>query len=218
MRMASMGVGQPRPVADQRFLVEAFWLSINIRITLAQLTQAWLAGLCNGLIHYPVESRRIWHEYMAFLYRSCSRDAQSALSIAGESGSYRQAMKAHLVLLRVDLEQFQFNIEVARKMRLINDQRAQLIERAEVKSRDARQQAAAAIQNHLLARKSHQREERVWLAENFEVHTHTIFEEWEKLKDSLFDDSFHEPLSLHEMEDIVRGLSFRMSSEEIDRT
>lgn len=219
MRMASIGVGQPRPVADQRFLVEAFWLTINIRITLAQLTQTWTAGLCSSLIsHYPVELRQIWHAYTAFLYRSCAHDAQSALSIAENSGSYRQAMKSHLLILRVDLEQFRFNIEVAKKMRVINDQRAQLIERAKAKSRDARQQVAKAVQNHLLVRKSHQREERMWLAENFEVHTNTLFGEWEKVEHSLFDDSRHEPLSLHEMEDIVQGLSFCMSSKEIDQT
>ncbi len=61
------------------------------------------------------------------------------------------------------------------------------------------------------ARRSDADEERAWLAENLERHAKTIFTEWEKLERALVNDTFYEPLSLHEMEDIVKGLNFCMS-------
>ncbi|KAI0088042.1 P-loop containing nucleoside triphosphate hydrolase protein [Irpex rosettiformis] len=207
MRVASMGVGQPRPIADQRFLVEAFWLTINIRLTLAQLTQAWMAGLCSHEI-YPTESRLIWQLYTAFLYRGCYRDAQLALSIAESSGSHRQTVKTHLLILRIELEQFRFNVDGAKRTRTFGEQRTKLAERAKLKSQDAHQRVAAALQEYLHVRRSNQDEQQGWLAENFEHHAKTIFSEWEKLEKSLVSETFYEPLSLREMENIVRGLNF----------
>ncbi|KAF8813222.1 P-loop containing nucleoside triphosphate hydrolase protein, partial [Phlegmacium glaucopus] len=39
MRMARIYIGQPRPLADRRFLVEAFWVTLHIRLTLIGLAQ-----------------------------------------------------------------------------------------------------------------------------------------------------------------------------------
>ncbi|KAI0812709.1 P-loop containing nucleoside triphosphate hydrolase protein [Irpex lacteus] len=207
LRIARMGVGQPRPMADQRFLVEAFWLTINIRLTLAQFTQVWMSALCEQRA-YPPESRQIWRLYVAFLYRSCSRDVQLALSIAESSASHRQVVKTQLLVLRVDLEQFRFNVDGAKKLENYGELRAELADRAKLKRSNAHQRVATVLQEYMDARRSNTDEERAWLAENLERHAKTIFTEWEKLERALVNDTFYEPLSLREMEDIVKGLNF----------
>jgi hypothetical protein len=207
MRVATMRVGQPRPMADRRYLVEAFWLTINIRTTLAKVTRVWLESLC-GRKGYPSESRHVWQLYLSFLYRSCTRDAQIALSIAESSGSHRQTVKTKLLVLRVDLEQFRFNVDIARGTNEFKDQRNELAERARIKSKSAHQLVAETLQEHLSFRRSNQEDEREWLSFNFERHAKTIFTEWEKLEKALINDTFYEPLSLEEMQDIVRSLNF----------
>ncbi|OBZ70961.1 hypothetical protein A0H81_09027 [Grifola frondosa] len=59
MRMARLKVGQPQPRADKRFLVEAFWTTITIRLTLADFAGKWLEALAKRA-KYPPENRRMW--------------------------------------------------------------------------------------------------------------------------------------------------------------
>lgn len=42
MRMAKMKIGQPKPLADLRFCVEAFWLSLSVRFIINNITKCWL--------------------------------------------------------------------------------------------------------------------------------------------------------------------------------
>ncbi|KAG6373953.1 hypothetical protein JVT61DRAFT_6117 [Boletus reticuloceps] len=46
MRVAKIKIGQPRPLADRRFLVEVIWLTLHIRLILTDLTTAWIDAIC----------------------------------------------------------------------------------------------------------------------------------------------------------------------------
>lgn len=207
MRVATLTVGQPRPQADSRFLVEAFWTTINIRLTLTSLTQKWLKAL-SSRARYSLESRRRWQFYMYFVFRSCDQDAQIALDIAQKSGSHRQIVKTVLLALRVSLEQFRFNIEVARTGDKFHEVRVQAGERAQEKTDGAKALVNATKDEHFRVPRHNPEQEHQWFSDNFSRHAQTIIDEWEKITRSLTLDTFYEPLSLNEMQDIVKGLNF----------
>lgn len=73
-RVARLGVGQPQPRADRRFHVEALWISIRIRLILAELAQTWAAALASRP-SYPQENKRLWHIFISFIFRSCLHDS-----------------------------------------------------------------------------------------------------------------------------------------------
>jgi hypothetical protein len=53
MRLAKLQVGQSRPLADRRFVVEAFWCTLHIRLTLISLGRTWLEEVGKREADYP---------------------------------------------------------------------------------------------------------------------------------------------------------------------
>jgi len=206
MRMAKMRVGQPQPRADKRFLVEAFWMTITLRLTLAGLAHTWLDAI--GASNYPFENRRLWATYISFLLRSCAADATIALEITKESESHRQQTKTSLLVMRIELEQFRFNLEMMRKNRTFLDQRDNLLDRVQTKLSEAARYVGAVVAEHRRSMQSKSREEEDWLSKTFSEPSYVIQEEWRALERSIRMDTFYEPVSLEEMTSIVKGLNF----------
>ena len=113
------------------------------------------------MIRYAVTSGiLIWRMYLPFLYHSCTRDAQLALSIAEPSGGHRQAVRTELLEMQVDLEQFRFNVDGTRETSKFEDERSLLVERARIKSNSARQLVSDTLQEHLSVKRRKQQDER----------------------------------------------------------
>jgi hypothetical protein len=209
MRIAKLRVGQPQPRADQRFLVEAFWTSTHIRLALVSLARTWVAAL-SSRPSYPQENQKLWNIFISFILRSCIQDCNIALAITRESESHRQAVKTSLLIMRVEFEHFRFNVDVCRTMGQFEDGREQLAERAKNRHQDALEKSKGTRTAHLKVARTEQMQlqEREWLTVNFIDPVQGIIHEWEKLARSLRMDTFYEPVSLKEMEDIVRGFNF----------
>ncbi|KIP05604.1 hypothetical protein PHLGIDRAFT_147296 [Phlebiopsis gigantea 11061_1 CR5-6] len=208
MRIARLGVGQPQPRADRRFIVEAFWLSIRIRLVLANLAQSWVSALSKSYRSWPKENKRQWSIFISFLYRSCRDDCNRALKITTETESHRQTVRTRLLVMRVQLESFRFNLETTRDVGQFQKVRDKLVERAE-QQRGAVEQDSTQIQSaHLSIPRSNTTEEEIWLSTNFAGTVRKFIDEWEKIGRSVRGDSFFEPLSLQEMEGIVKSLNF----------
>lgn len=111
VRSARIDTGFPPPRADARFAVEAIWVSVEVRFLLAELTTAWLEALQQRRVKYPAGNQRAWASYIAFVLKSCAIDADLALTTASKSESHRQVTKSTLLKMRVELEQFRFNLE-----------------------------------------------------------------------------------------------------------
>lgn len=207
MRMARMKVGQPQPRADMRFRVEAFWHTINIRLVLVDLVQAWTDKLFEDSVTMQ-KNRRLWDAYASFLLKTCAQDAQIALHMTVESGSHRQTVRTQLIILRIALEQFRFNVAVMRhNSRMSVEQRSELANRAHDKWEDTKTRIRATCQEYLVSR-SDTTTEGTWLAENFVSPAQTLLDEWRKLETSLRRDTFYQQLSLQEMTDVVKALNF----------
>ncbi|OCH91424.1 P-loop containing nucleoside triphosphate hydrolase protein [Obba rivulosa] len=206
MRVARMKVGQPPPRADKRFLVEAFWVTITLRLTLAGLAGTWLDAI--GTSQYPSENRRLWAMYIFFLLRSCAADAAIALEITKESESHRQQTRTSLLIMRIELEQFRFNMEMMRQNRTFLENRDRLLERAQKMQGEASQYVKTVVTEHRRARRQRLTEEEMWLTDNFTGPANVILEEWGAVDRSIRMDTFYQPLSLDEMTSVVKGLDF----------
>ncbi len=207
MRMATMQVGQPRPLADRRFLVEAFWVTIHIRLTMNKLARAWLEKVDQQKCH--IFHLLQWADYIQYLLKTCSMDADKALAIAKNSNSYRQIIKSVLLGLRIDLETFRFNLDMCKKFGTFkdSDKREELREKA-IGSRNAcLRKVDIAIYEHLNRTGSSQAEA-AWLENSFTTTAHVIVDEWSKLEQSIWRDTFYQPVSLDEKMDILRAFNF----------
>ncbi|OJT06977.1 hypothetical protein TRAPUB_2178 [Trametes pubescens] len=204
MRAARLKVGQPPPRADKRFLVEAFWTTLTIRLTLAELAGEWLDAVSTRA-RYPAANKRIWATYISFLLRSCAADAQLALQITRASESHRQEATTVLLIMRVDLEQFRFNTKMTRqnaKMtpELMNKMADSTLEKLRealervrgISSRAARRSNGASAD---------------WLQPEFVQPADAILEDWKSLERSLRMDTFYQPVSLDELTQVVKAFT-----------
>ena len=218
MRIARMKVGQPPPRADKRFLVEAIWTTINIRLALADMLVVWLETISEsqrgpsarpGGRPYPSANRRIWATYASFLLRSCAADAALALQITRESESHRQEASTVLLALRIDMEQFRFNVQMMRQNRKMTaETRTRMADVAREKLAAAQARVADVRSRGSARGRGKGRENADWLHEDFVVPAEAIMEDWKALENSLRRDTFYEPVSLEELTQVVKGLGF----------
>ena len=206
IRVARMEVGIPQPRADKRFLVEAIWVTLQIRFTLVELAQAWIKAVNNSI--YPRSERQEWGNYVMFLLESCERDIGIAYEIAEASDSRRQITKTGLLSLRVQLEKYRFNIEMTKQSGLWDgEQRLKFAAEAKKLGDDV---------EHVLVKTAGEHSNALpadfpgWFAENFLEAAKVIRKEWHSLERSLKTDTFYEPLSLDEKMAIVKALDFCM--------
>lgn len=203
-RVAMAQVGQQRPLADKRYLVEAFWISIDIRLLLVSMGQAWL-GAASNLVQQRHKSS--FGRYIGFILQSCSQDSQRAVAIAFASQSHRQVVRSSLYTMRVFLEQFRFEIFMLRDTGNFADARLTLLESAEEKAVISNRQMQEIVVTHR-AKLGSSSEETKWLKENFSDAAKTILSEWSEIQRSLRSDTFYEPVRLEEKMAIVRALDF----------
>ncbi|KZT72216.1 P-loop containing nucleoside triphosphate hydrolase protein [Daedalea quercina L-15889] len=207
MRAARMGVGLPQPRADKRFVVEAIWTSITLRLLLVELTMAWSEAL-QKRGKYPADNRRAWATYTSFVLRSCTADTDIASTIASESESHRQVTKSALLQMRVDLEQFRFNLETTKQSGKLSEMREKLVERAQSKREAATRSANVVIERHRRARVGNRESEEEWLAANFTQAAGVIVDEWDAITQSISNATFYQPVSLDELTAVVKSFGF----------
>ncbi|KAF8808644.1 hypothetical protein BYT27DRAFT_6543133 [Phlegmacium glaucopus] len=209
MRMARIYIGQPRPLADRRFLVEAFWVTLHIRLTLIGLAQTWMNEVNKHRGRYSAFHLQQWVIYIDFLLQTCVRDAEKAYDIAKDSESHRQIMKSRLLRMRIDLEMFRFNLSMCQHYGTIKDNREEMLVKVEKLEAEANVQMRDTVKTHFARKEIRSpQEERVWVEDNFTSTAETIVNEWTEMKRSIRMDTFYQPVSLDEQMQIVRAMGF----------
>ena len=209
MRVAKIKIGQPRPLADRRFLVESIWLTIHIRLALTELTTAWIEAIGKRPASSAKNNQQLaWATYTRYLFKSCLRDADVAFVVAENSESHRQLSKTALYQMRIALEKFRFDLMMCKMTGQfkVKENRDMLAENASELRQKAEALMNATIYGHL--RKKRSQEERTWLETNFSSVARDIVEDWTNIERSIRMDTFYEPLSLNERIAIVKAMGF----------
>jgi hypothetical protein len=213
-------IGQPPHKADTRFQVEAFFLCLEVRYTLAEIAQSRIEGLkvsSSSRDETIVRHERLWRSFVSFIYESCIRDAEKALKIAEKSSASRLAAHAGVNILRGKLELFRFEILEERKLlarqgRLNDDSRAELSTKTQLEGNSASGQMKILQRTYIRSRPvsdmAQLKSEREWFAENCHAKGDKFVKEYDALATHLRTDRGYEPLSLKEREDIVKAFGF----------
>jgi hypothetical protein len=211
-------IGQPPHKADTRFQVEGFFMSIELRYTLAEIAQSRIGGLNTASREEEITTHvRLWRSYVSFIYESCVRDSKKALTVAQRSTASRLAARAEMYILRGKLELFRFEILnehklMARDGRLDDASRKALSSRARQEAKATAAQIKALEATYIRSRPAEDMDdlkaERAWFAENCRERGDKYVEEYDKLAEHLLTESGYAPLSLQERADIVKAFGF----------
>ncbi|KAI9451304.1 hypothetical protein BJY52DRAFT_119999 [Lactarius psammicola] len=214
-------IGQPPHNADTRFQVEAFFLSLELRYTLAEIAQSRIEGLnVSSRDEIVLRHELLWRSFVSFVYESCVHDAEKALKIVEKSSASRLAAQAGVNILRGKLELFRFEIlaerTLASRQGLLNsDRRNELSTMAQVEANTAGLEMKRLEMTYLRSRPTTNivelRSERVWFTQNCREKGEKFVKEYNALATHLSTERGYEPLSLKEKEDIVKSFGFAHS-------
>jgi hypothetical protein len=219
MEAVNRKIGQPPHKADTRFQVEAFFLSLELRHTLAEIAQSRIDGLStedSGAENITMLARS-WRSYVSFVYESCIRDATKALCIAEKSTASRLAARAGVYILRGKLELFRFEMLteralLSRRGLLDISRRKELGEKAQQEAETTATQVKTLensyIRNRPAVDMDELKAERAWFGQNCRAKGDKYVEEYHKLANYLLTESGYAPLSLQEKADIVKAFGF----------
>ena len=212
-------IGQPPHKADRKYHIEAFLLTIELRLMLAQIGSARVAGL--SLTSEDPDRprhRKIWTTYVEFLYDSCLEDCEKAISLARSCSALRQETRVQIVALRCRFEKVRFDaLENRRKIQISSSDQVRM--RASLGTLVSQQRAAAQealmraktryLQNRPINTREEMNEELLWFGENCSSRADKIFAAYKDLREYVLkEEVFYQPVSLREKEDIVKALSF----------
>ncbi|KAH9011570.1 hypothetical protein EDB85DRAFT_1108865 [Lactarius pseudohatsudake] len=209
-------IGQPPHKADTRFQVEAFFLSLELRYTLAEIAQSRIEGLSIASGE-DLRHERLWRSFVSFIYESCIRDAEKALKIAEKSSAPRLAAQAGMNILRGRLELFRFEILTDRTLLFRqglfnNDRRNELSTKVQLESNSAsfemKRLETTYIRSLSVADTAELGSESVWFTQKCRERGDKFMKEYNALVTHLCTEGRYEPLSLKEREDIVKSFGF----------
>ena len=217
-------IGQPPHKADRKYHIEAFLLSIELRLMLAQIASARVAGLplTSNDPNHP-RHRQIWITFVGFHYDSCIKDCAKAVSLARSCSALRQETRVCIMDLRCKFEKARFDALEKRRSIQVSGQSggAQLRLRENLCISVARQRTAAReallqvrtryLQNRPVHSREEMNEEILWFAKNCTPKAEKIFAAYEDLQEHVLkEEVFYQSVSLREKEDIVKALGFGM--------
>ena len=211
-------IGQPPPTADVRFQIEAYFLSFELRLLLAEIAQARVEGLPqvsndpDVLAHHE-----LWTRFVGFLYESCVADGEKAMTIAKNSGASRQAARAEIHKMRFAFEGFRWKIlceraSLFRAGGLDGAERERMCRTVRNYRYLLPQSLKHLEQTYLRARPSESmddlKRERAWLADNCRAKVEAWERECAKLEEFVNKGGFYQPMTTQEREEIVKAFGF----------
>lgn len=216
-------IGQPPHKADRKYHIEAFLLSVELRLMLAQIASARVAGLSltSNDTDHP-RHRQIWTTFVIFLYDSCIEDCAKATSLARSCSALRQETRICILDLRCNFEKVRFDALESRRRIQVSDKdgNAQSRMRAELATLVSQHRATAQeallrarmryLQNRPVNSRGEMNEEILWFRENCTSRAEKIFAAYKDLREHVLKlgEVFYQSISLREKEDIVKALGF----------
>ena len=215
-------IGQPPQKADRKYHIEAFLLTIELRLILAQIASAHVTGLpFTNEDPDRARHRQIWSTFVGFLYDSCLEDCAKAASLAHSYFALRQEVRVCIVALRCNFEKIWFYTtenrlkiqtwvqsgDVQLRMRenlgtLVSEQRAV--------AQEALMQVRTRYLQNRLVNPQEMDEEVLWFEENHTSKAEKIFAAYTDLQEQILEEEFDQPVLLQEKQDILKTFGLGM--------
>ncbi|KAK0451375.1 uncharacterized protein EV420DRAFT_714274 [Desarmillaria tabescens] len=217
VRNVDRKIGQPPHKAARRYHLEAFILSVELRLMLGSIARSRFEAL-------PVTSnepevlhhRHVWYSFTLFIYQSCVVDCQKVIAIAHATSSSRLAARSASLMFCSDFEQFRFWVLEKRrhafKSGALAEARDGLVAEVQADKKKMESRLKELEQSYFTSRPSSDpsliNEERQWFHGNCSAKIERCFKEYGKLEDHIMNDAVYQPMSLQEKRDIVKALGF----------
>lgn len=206
-------IGQPPHKADRKYHIEAFILTIELRLVLALIASSRISELPLSKGSDHLRHRQVWTTFVGFLYDSCIKDCAKAVALARSFSASRQEARVSMVNLRCTLEKDRFDaLEHCRKIQISieSDAREHLGEAVSQQEAEARQALlqtkAKYFKNRPLNSREQMKEENAWFRENCVVTAERVFVAYEGLREQVLDKgAFYQPMSSGEKRDMVNS-------------
>lgn len=217
LEYAMSSVGAPPPKADERCGVEAIWITLDLRLSLVDAARALLASLVDrkdsgepATANLNVKSNaEILRAFAFFMLLTCRKDVLNSLKIAIKSGAERQALQAHLRLLRIKLElsrvETHFCIETVSLSRSASAAAAEV---AMEKSLTGFGIGLAAFRDKYPKHQAFIDTSEAWIKSNIDSARLRIEEQWAAVIRWAKSATFYQPVTREEREEIVRTMGF----------
>ena len=215
-------IGQPPHKADRKYHIEAFLLTIELRLMLAQIASSRISEL--PLTHNEPDRHRhrnIWTTFVKFLHDSCSKDCEKAISLARSCSSLRQEARINMVDLRCTFEKDRFDaLEERRRIEVSDgDPEYQSRMRADLGTVVAEQRSGARgrlfglearyFQHRPINSLDEMGEERLWFEENCITRAEKVFAAYVNLRKAVTKpEVLYQSVSLQEKQDVVKAFGF----------
>ena len=214
-------IGQPPHKADRKYHIEAFLLSIELRLMLAQIASARVA-------EFPLTSnepdharhRQIWTTFVGFVYESCIEDCAKAISLARSCSAVRQEARIGMVNLRCNFEKFRFDVLGQRRKIQISGSsgEVQLRMRTSLGALVSRQRTTAQeallqirtryLQNRPVNSRQEMDQDVLWFRENCSARADKVFDAYKDLLEQVLKaEVFYQSVSTREKEDIFKAFN-----------
>lgn len=184
LRLARMRIGQP-PHASLRFIIEAFWVTIDILVLLGLAT--YEASKAIGRREPNTRSSLRWTKLAEFFLNQAVKDAEVALKLAESSESWNKVIICQLILLRTkyELALHKCRSSVNPKGNLYTNARASTKKMCEDGILMVQQQQSTVPEDYLQQYEDRERDvRRSWVNENFTQPSNAILRSWMELKKS----------------------------------
>lgn len=210
---ANAKIGQPPHKADRKYRVEAFLLTIKLRLMLAKIASVRISGL--PLISKEPNHdrhRQIWITFVGFLYESCIKDCEKAISLALSYSALRQEARVSMVNLRCTFEKVRFDaLEERRRIQIpaegqleARERLGEVVSQHKAEAQQALMQARTRyFQDRPVNSPEQVNKEDVWFQENCVVVAEKVFTAYEVLQVQVLKlEVFYQPMSLDEKREI----------------
>ncbi|KAH8793683.1 hypothetical protein DL96DRAFT_1740527, partial [Flagelloscypha sp. PMI_526] len=221
MKEADKRVGQPPHKADTRYQVDAYLLSITLRLYLVQVARIHYNAIAATLPPHSdpttVTSLEVWESFMNFILLSCKKDAEAARAIAEQSAGWKQMARCEISSLRVSMEKFKIGIlaerhDSCRQGSFKPADREYLVGLIQAQLTNARSELAysesAYVRRMPFKTIVNLRAALRWFAENCRNTGERILKEYEDFREYIATDKAYQPLSAREKEEIVKAFDF----------
>ena len=216
---ASAKIGQPPHKADRKYHVEAFLLTIELRLLLAQIASSRISELPlipgGGTDHS--RHRRIWVTFVGFLYDSCIKDCAKAISLARKCSALRQEARISTVNLRCTFEksrfdaleerqQIQISVESGDPQTRARERSSELVSRQRAEALEALSKARTRyFQNRPANSQEEKDREALWFEENCASKAERVFAAYDELREQVLEPpgALYQLMSLQEKQDIL---------------
>lgn len=213
-------VGQVPPKADTKYQIEAYFRTLELRYALADIAHARIQAIPSSDEENAATHSKLWISFVEFLYTSCEADGGKALSMATKSSASRQVARCSIQVLRAQFEKFRFQTMMrlpslciagvalatlqARKNQLLGDVQAHKTHLMNV----ATARRSEYLQSRPVTDLAERVKEREWFKANCMAKVERFVKDLDELEESVRKGVGYQPLSMQEMQDIVKAIGF----------